>query len=210
MQRYYFMVRYVPKEANLVLLSGRCISIMHGYIGKHDITGLGVSFPAWSDKSIGNVIAFVHSNANYLKGLQSQSYFQDMKDCGFFKVTNVEAVPESCGEVRFKRNQAIAKLFVGEARRWLRRLEKRASERGETFNTSKKSEAKEVDVFHRIAISSLSSQQDYLLHIQKNVPEKQTEPVFNNYGFATNHKFNGTVPDLSNLLDSVYPYFLSV
>ncbi|MCL1118325.1 type I-F CRISPR-associated endoribonuclease Cas6/Csy4 [Shewanella aestuarii] len=193
----------MPNEANLALLTGRCISIMHGYIGKHDIKGLGVSFPAWSDKSIGNVIAFVHSNADVLKGLQRQTYFQDMKDCGFFKVTNVESVPESCGEVRFKRNQAIAKLFVGEARRRLRRLEQRALARGETFNPLKKSEAKEVDVFHRIAISSLSSQQDYLLHIQKNMPEKQTEPVFNRYGFATNQKFNGTVPDLSNLLDSV-------
>ncbi len=197
------MVKFVPKEANLALLTGRCISIMHGYIGKHDIKGLGVSFPAWSDKSIGNVIAFVHSNANYLNGLQSQSYFQDMKDSGCFSLTNVEAVPDSCGEVRFKRNQSVAKLFAGEARRRLRRLEKRASERGETFNPSKKSEAKEVDVFHRIAISSLSSKQDYLLHIQKNVPEKQTEPEFNSYGFATNHKFNGTVPDLSILHDNV-------
>ena len=59
MQRYYFMVRFLPQEANLALLMGRCISVMHGYICKHEIKGLGVTFPAWSDASIGNIIAFV-------------------------------------------------------------------------------------------------------------------------------------------------------
>lgn len=199
MQRYYFMIKFLPEEANLALLTGRCISTMHGYICNYDIQGLGVSFPAWSDSSIGNVIAFVHSDGDILKELQNQSYFQDMKDCGFFSITNVEMVPENCGEVRFKRNQSIAKLFAGEARRRLKRLEKRALSRGETFNPDKNIEAREFNTFHRIAISSLSSQQDFLLHIQKNVIENQAEPVFNRYGFATNQQFNGTVPDLSKM-----------
>jgi CRISPR-associated endonuclease Csy4 len=133
MKRYYFMVRFLPEQANLALLMGRCISIMHGFICKHKIEGLGVSFPAWSDVSIGNIIAFVHTDIGVLNELRLQGYFQDMQECGFFKVGNVEAVPDDCVEVRFKRNQNIAKIFVGETRRRLKRLEKRALARGGGF-----------------------------------------------------------------------------
>jgi CRISPR-associated endonuclease Csy4 len=202
MQRYYFMVRFVPKEANLALLTGRCISIMHGYTCKHEIQGLGVSFPAWLDASIGNVIAFIHTDANVLNALMQQSYFQDMKKCGFFEVGDVSTVPNDCGEVRFKRNQGIAKMFVGEARRRLKRLEQRALARGEPFEPKKNSEPREFDTFHRIAISSQSNNQDYILHIQKCIEDKQAKAVFNRYGFATNQELNGTVPDLSMLIDS--------
>ncbi|MBB1317333.1 type I-F CRISPR-associated endoribonuclease Cas6/Csy4 [Shewanella sp. SR43-4] len=202
MKRYYFMVRFIPKEANLALLTGRCISIMHGYICKHDIQGLGVSFPAWSGESIGNIIAFIHTDSNVLNALRLQSYFQDMKECGFFEVGEVSTVPTGFGEVRFKRNQGIAKMFVGEARRRLKRLEQRALVRGEHFEPKKNSEPREFDTFHRIAISSQSNNQDYILHIQKCIVEKQDKAVFNRYGFATNQELNGTVPDLSMLIDS--------
>ncbi|MBU1392173.1 MAG: type I-F CRISPR-associated endoribonuclease Cas6/Csy4 [Gammaproteobacteria bacterium] len=203
MQRYYFMVRFLPQEANLALLMGRCISVMHGYICKHEIKGLGVTFPAWSDASIGNVIAFVHSDEIVLSELKQQSYFQDMKECGFFSLGNVDVVPNDCAEVMFKRNQAIAKIFVGEARRRLKRLEKRALARGETFNPIKNTQPREFSAFHRIAMSSGSNKQDYLLHIQKMVAKEQTEPLFSSYGFASNLQQNGTVPELSRLVDKI-------
>ncbi|MGW7678627.1 type I-F CRISPR-associated endoribonuclease Cas6/Csy4 [Shewanella sp. S23-S33] len=203
MQRYYFMVRFLPREANLALLMGRCISVMHGYICKHEIKGLGVTFPAWSDASIGNVIAFVHSDEIVLSELKQQSYFQYMKECGFFSLGNVDVVPDDCAEVMFKRNQEIAKMFVGEARRRLKRLEKRALARGETFNPIKNIQPREFYTFHRIAISSGSNKQDYLLHIQKMVAKEQTESLFSSYGFASNLQLNGTVPELSRLVDKI-------
>lgn len=203
MQRYYFMVRFLPREANLALLMGRCISVMHGYICKHEIKSLGVTFPAWSDASIGNVIAFVHSDEIVLSELKQQSYFQYMKECGFFSLGNVEIVPSDCAEVRFKRNQAIAKMFVGEARRRLKRLEKRALVRGETFNPIKNTQPREFNTFHPIVMSSGSNKQDYLLHIQKMVAKEQTESLFSSYGFASNLQLNGTVPELSRLVDKI-------
>ena len=203
MQRYYFMVRFLPKEANLALLMGRCISVMHGYICKHEIKGLGITFPAWSDGSIGKVIAFVHSDKTVLSELKQQSYFQDMKECGFFSLGNVEIVPDDCAEVMFKRNQTIAKMFIGEARRRLKRLEKRALARGETFNPIKNTQPREFNTFHRIAMSSGSNKQDYLLHIQKILSKEQTEPLFSSYGFASNQQQNGTVPELSRLVDKI-------
>jgi CRISPR-associated endonuclease Csy4 len=198
MQRYYFMVRFLPEQANLALLTGRCISIMHGLICKHEIQGLGVSFPAWSDASIGNMISFVHTDIAVLNELRLQGYFQDMQEYGTFKVGDVEAVPDDCAEVRFKRNQGIAKMFVGEARRRLKRLEKRAISRGEVFEPRKNSEVREVDLFHCIAISSKRTEQDFLLHVQKEPVTEQSEPEFNQYGFATNEQLRGTVPELPN------------
>ena len=203
MQRYYFMVRFLPKEANLALLTGRCISIMHGFICKHEIQGLGVSFPAWSDASIGNMIAFVHTDIGVLNELSQQGYFQDMQECGFFKVSDVDAVPDGCAEVRFKRNQNIAKIFVGETRRRLKRLEKRALARGEVFSPAKSNESRELEVFHRVAMSSGSTQKDYLLHIQRAMAGKRLEPMFNSYGFATNKLVNGTVPNLAHLVETI-------
>lgn len=197
MQRYYFMVRFLPEQANLALLTGRCISVMHGFICKHDIQGLGVSFPAWSDASIGDVIAFVHSDEAVLNDLRQQSYFQYMQECGFFGGGTVEAVPEDCGEVRFKRNQGVAKMFVGETRRRLKRLEKRALARGEVFNPNKNSEPRELDNFHCIAIGSTSTKQDFLLHVQKENVELREEAEFSQYGLATNKLLRGTVPDFN-------------
>ena len=197
MKRYYFMVTFLPKEVNLELLIGRCVSIMHGFICKRNIEGLGISLPAWTDSSIGNIIAFIHKDASILNKLSENEYFQDMKEFGFFKLSDVSPVPDNCGEVRFKRNQYIAKKFVGETRRRLKRLKKRAFDRGEEFNPQKFSLSKGFDAFHRIAISSISSQQDYILHIQKEVSVGRSAPRFNRYGFATNVKYQGTVPDLS-------------
>ncbi|WP_299572741.1 type I-F CRISPR-associated endoribonuclease Cas6/Csy4 [uncultured Shewanella sp.] len=199
-QRFYFTVRFLPKEANIALLIGRCISIMHGFICKRDIHGVGVSLPAWSDASIGNVIAFVHVDKTVLNALKQQSYFQDMQECGFFEVSVVEFVPDGCNEVRFKRNQNIAKIFVGETRRRLKRLKKRAIARGEAFNPDKSPEPREREAFHRVPISSSTTQQDYILHIQKSVVEKCYGVLFNSYGFATNERFDGSVPDLSFLV----------
>jgi CRISPR-associated endonuclease Csy4 len=197
------MVRFLPKEANLALLTGRCISIMHGFISKRNIQSIGVSFPVWSDNSIGDVIAFIHTDSAVLNELKQQNYFQNMEDCGFFKMSEIEVVPDECAELRFKRNQVIAKMFVGETRRRLKRIEKRALARGEVFNPKKATASRKLDVFHRIAMNSGSNQHDYILHIQRDIVDKQAEPIFNSYGFATNKQSNGTVPDLSSLVEKI-------
>ena len=199
MNRYYFMIEFLPKEANLPLLIGRCISILHGFICKRKVEGLGVTLPAWCEKTIGNKIAFVHNDESVLNGLKLQPYFKEMNDYGLFKLSDVSLVPDDCSEVRFKRNQSIAKIFVGESRRRLKRLEKRALARGEGFTPKKSSYSRELDIFHRIPTSSHSKQTDFIQHIQKETVACKEAPDFTRYGFATNVVQNGTVPDLSNL-----------
>ena len=200
MKRYYFIIHFLPKEANSSLLLGRCISVMHGFICRHNIEGIGVSLPSWSSDSIGNTIAFVHSDPDVLSLLKQQAYFVDMYDCGFFQLEPVTLVPDSCKECKFKRNQSIAKRFIGDHKRRLKRHKKRAVERGEEFKPNVNIKVKEFDLFHSILMSSHSNQQEFILHIQRESIDIQSKPSFSPYGFATNEKFNGTVPDLSSLI----------
>lgn len=204
MTRYYFAVRFIPKDANLALLMGRCISVMHGFICKRNISGLGITFPAWSETSIGNVIAFVHADAAILEDLKQQPYFNDMAEYGFFSITNVTEVPLDCAEVRFKRNQAIAKIFAGEARRRLKRLEKRALARGEVFNPVKHNKEREFETFHCIAMGSTTTSQDFLLHVQRENVTTEQKPEFSKYGLASMNVNGGSVPELSCSIQTLF------
>ena len=198
--RYYFMIRFLPSEANIPLLMGRCISTLHNYISKNKVQGLGVNFPDWSTSSIGQVISFIHKDAETLDELKIQDYLIDMLDCGFFKISETLLVPDICQEVRFVRNQSISKLFQGSAKRRLKRLKKRAENQGRPFNPQKAISPKEVDLFHRVLMSSSSNQQDFIIHIQKENNVGISTPCFNSYGLSTNQLLKGTVPDLSKLV----------
>ncbi|GAA5132933.1 type I-F CRISPR-associated endoribonuclease Cas6/Csy4 [Thalassotalea piscium] len=202
MTRFYFTVRFLPESANVNLLVGRCLFIMHGYITKHIIQGMGVSLPEWQQESVGAVVAFVHSDNRVLNELKQQNYFKDMQDCGFFAVSEVTQVPVDCPEVRFKRNQTIKKIFTSEKKRRLKRLEKRAKDQGKEFNPEKFSSVREFDFFHRISVASVSKSADVELYIQKQIDIDRIETGYNSYGLATNEKHSGTVPDLSKSFDS--------
>ncbi len=202
MKRYFFAVRFLPESANVNLLIGRCLFIMHGYITKHIIQGMGVSLPEWQQESVGAVIAFVHTDNKILNELKQQNYFKDMQDCGFFSVSGVIEVPTDCPEVRFKRNQTIKKIFPSERKRRLKRLEKRAKAQGKEFNPEKLSSPREFDFFHRISVASVSKSADVELYIQKAIDVERSENGYNSYGLATNEKHSGTVPDLSKSLDA--------
>lgn len=201
MKRYFFCVKYLLVGSDPQLLAGRCVSVLHGYLTKHGISNIGVSFPQWSYESSGMSIAFVSDDLEHLRALRAQSYFKMMSDEGFFTITEVMQVPDNLQEVRFVRNQSIAKLFAGETRRRLARAKRRAEERGDVFEPVVSNDRCEVEHFHWLKAGSKSNGQDFVLHIQKkNVDsalEDETDTEFNNYGFATNVNIRGTVPDLS-------------
>ena len=197
MSRYYFTVHFLPESANVNLLVGRCLFIMHGYICKKNIQGIGVSFPHWSDESIGNVIAFFYSDKATLNALSQQRFFNDMKECGFFSISSTRQVPSDCPEVRFKRNQTIKKILPGEKRRRLERLKKRALAQGREFKPEKLKIVREFDSFHQISVDSVSKSADVQLYIQKELGVEYCESSFNSYGLATNDKHLGTVPDIT-------------
>ncbi|MGR5144814.1 type I-F CRISPR-associated endoribonuclease Cas6/Csy4 [Photobacterium sp. DNB23_23_1] len=198
--RFYFVIRYLPDDVDEGLLAGRCISILHGVLSseQNDINGgIGVSFPQWSNESLGRTIAFVSKNRQHLEQLSQQRYFKSMKESDFFDISIVTPVSTDVSEVRFRRNQGIAKCFVGEKRRRLARAKRRAEARGEYFKPQLSELERDVDHFHRVFMMSKSKGTKYLLHIQKDTNIGQRSSQYSQYGLATNEELDGTVPDLS-------------
>lgn len=200
MTQYCFVIRYLPKEANEHVLAGKCLSILHGFVARHNVQGLGVTFPDWSDGSIGSTIAFVHADSALLAQFSQQRYFTDMCDFGFFSVGEITRVPEQCAQVRFLRNQHYSKRFAGSVRRRVDRLKRRAAERGEEYQPKPHNPETEYALSHSIPAKSRSTQQGFMLHIQKELAEKkEVEHVFNGYGLSDSTRATGTVPDLHGL-----------
>ncbi|MEZ8106614.1 type I-F CRISPR-associated endoribonuclease Cas6/Csy4 [Vibrio cortegadensis] len=196
-QRYYFCIRYLPDHADCGLLTGRCISQMHKFMvnNQQAMNQIGVSFPNWGVDSIGDTIAFVSEDKELLIGLSFQPYFSVMKEEELFELSSVSEVREGAAEVRFVRNQTIGKSFIGSKKRRMKRSMARAELTG-TESLPVANEEREIDHFHRVLISSGSSKQDFVLHIQKEHVGNRNITNFNSYGLATNQDKRGTVPDI--------------
>jgi CRISPR-associated endonuclease Csy4 len=199
LKRYYFTITYLPKNCDVSLLAGRCIGILHGFMSSRGISNIGVCFPKWNEQTIGNQIAFVSIDKKQLIHLSQQSYFEMMAYDKLFGLSKILEVPANQSEVMFVRNQSVAKAFVGEKQRRLKRAKKRAEARGEVYNPEYQFEEKVIGHFHSIPVSSKGNGENFILHIQKIENTNAIENQFNNYGFATNQTFQGTVPSLNTL-----------
>ena len=199
MKRYYFTITYLPKNCDVSLLAGRCIGILHGFMSSREISNIGVCFPKWNEQTIGNELAFVSTDKKQLTNLSQQSYFEMMEHDKLFGLSKILDVPTNQSEVMFVRNQSVAKAFVGEKQRRLKRAKKRAEARGEVYNPEYQFEEKAIGHFHSIPVSSKGNGENFILHIQKIENTNAIENQFNNYGFATNQTFQGTVPSLNTL-----------
>lgn len=197
-KRYYFSIRYIPLHADFGLLAGRCIQQMHMFMVNNPQAKnkVGVCFPRWNAVDIGDTIAFVMEDKEVLLGLSFQPYFSMMIQEGVFEASKVCDVPEESSEVRFVRNQTIGKSFIASKQRRMKRSMVR-SELSDTERIPIAEEERVVDHFHRVPISSGSSGQEYILHVQKEFVDSREQPNFNSYGLATNQEKRGTVPDLS-------------
>ncbi|CAK4068595.1 type I-F CRISPR-associated endoribonuclease Cas6/Csy4 [Vibrio sp. 16] len=196
-KRYFFYIRYLPEQVDCGLLAGRCISQMHKFMvnNKQAMNQIGVSFPCWCADSVGNSIAFISEDKDLLIGLTFQPYFSVMKEEELFELSDVHQVPEGATELRFVRNQTIGKSFIGSKKRRMKRSIARA-ELTDSQSLPVADEDREVEHFHRIPISSGSSRQDFILHVQKEHVGESVPTNFNSYGFATNQDKRGTVPDI--------------
>lgn len=203
-ERYYFVIKFLPVAADQGLLAGRCISILHGYLCAHPNISIGVAFPEWSDNAIGASIAFVSTSQEGLLHFCRRGYFQEMSSHKLFELSSVLVVPDRCKHVRFLRNQSLAKLFAGTYRRRLHRLKRRAAARGEQFEPVASVINREVGHFHPIFIQN-SRGQCYCLHVQKRGGMVDVfGGSYNTYGLATNEIHTGTVPELNELITTLF------
>ncbi|RZP61082.1 type I-F CRISPR-associated endoribonuclease Cas6/Csy4 [Vibrio vulnificus] len=198
-KRYYFFIRYTPVQADYELLAGRCISQMHLFMvnNRQAMNRIGVSFPDWNESTVGQTIAFVAEDKEMMIGLSFQPYFSLMVNEGLFEISSVSEVPDNALEVRFVRNQTIGKSFLGSKKRRIKRSMARAELLDAGTILPVTNEERVVDSFHRIPMSSGSSEQDFILFIQKEFADERAECGFNSYGLATNEERRGTVPELS-------------
>ncbi|MCC2525001.1 type I-F CRISPR-associated endoribonuclease Cas6/Csy4 [Vibrio coralliilyticus] len=197
-KRYYFFIRYTPVQADYELLAGRCISQMHLFMvnNRQAMNKIGVSFPDWSDVTVGQIIAFIAEDKEMMIGLSFQPYFSLMVNEGLFEISSVCEVPDTAVEVRFIRNQTIGKSFLGSKKRRIKRCMARAELSGVESSLPVTIEERVIDSFHRIPISSSSSEENYMLFVQKEFVGERVTANFNSYGLATNQERKGTVPDL--------------
>ncbi|WP_305819472.1 type I-F CRISPR-associated endoribonuclease Cas6/Csy4 [Photobacterium leiognathi] len=198
-KRYYFLIRYIPAQADYELLAGRCISQMHLFMvnNQQAMNKIGVSFPDWSDTTVGQTIAFVAEDKEMMIGLSFQPYFSLMVNEGLFELSSICEVSDNTLEVRFIRNQTIGKSFLGSKKRRIKRSMARAELFGAGTSLPVTNEERVIDNFHRIPVSSGSSAQDYILFVQKEFIGERVTANFNSYGLATNQERKGTVPELS-------------
>lgn len=204
MTRYFFSVYYLPEDSDYPLLAGRCISTLHGYTSHHPDTRIGVSFPDWTDTTLGRTIAFVSVNRSHLEQLKERAYFKILKEEKIFSISPVLKVPEYCPDVMFIRNQAIAKCFVKERKRRLERAKRRAEARGEVFQPRVNSPLRSIEAFHGIFMQSISNGCSFLLHIQKKEARIQSNHMYCSYGLASNEVYTGHVPDLSSVVKKLF------
>jgi len=203
-KRYFFAIHYVPAKADCGLLAGRCITTLHGYLNHADAQ-IGVAFPCWSNKSIGRTIAFVSEHSSHLTQFRERTYFQTMQGDDLFELGPVLEVPDDCAEVRFIRNQNLAKLFVGERRRRLIRSKRRVAERGELFVPKAPAINQEIAPFHCALIQSASNAQSYVLHIQKqSCDSEDSTNTYSRYGLASPNSYRGSVPELSTSISTLF------
>lgn len=201
---YFFAIRYLPADVDCGLLAGRCISTLHGFGYAHPVAQIGVAFPEWSDTGFGRSIAFVSTNKSILEQFRERSYFQLMQADNLFVLSSVLEVPDDCQNVKFIRNQSLAKLFVGERKRRLARAKRRAEARGEPFFPHVAIESREVGIFHSALMQSASNGQSYVLHIQKHQCERNEGCGYSSYGLASNKRYMGHVPDLKSMVATIF------
>ncbi|MEX0335249.1 type I-F CRISPR-associated endoribonuclease Cas6/Csy4 [Vibrio tubiashii] len=197
-KRYYFTIRYKPADADFALLAGRCIYQLHLFMvsNQQAMNKFGVSFPDWSESTVGRLISFVAEDRELMIGFSFQPYFSLMVNEGLFEISSICEVPDTATEVRFIRNQTIGKNFLGSKKRRIKRIMARAEAPSIEQALSVASEERVIDHFHRVPISSGSSGQDYILFTQKEFVDERIAANFNSYGLATNQERRGTVPDL--------------
>ncbi len=196
MKRFYFIISFLGDDINESFLVGRCLKILHGFYYRQEIKDIGVSFPEWSNGSIGKRIAFVSSNASSLKFLATQKYFIEMVQLDYFAMSEIGwCLLDSSNSAIFSRNQKGDSYTASGQRRNLSRLIKRAEKRGEIYKPKTNACGASIIPFcHKIPISSNENKNDYTINIEKKGFSEANENTFNSYGLSSNTKSINPVP----------------
>ncbi|MGO2514473.1 type I-F CRISPR-associated endoribonuclease Cas6/Csy4 [Marinomonas polaris] len=195
MRWYYKTVTFIPERCDNEVLAAKCLRVLHGFNYKYNTRSIGISFPEWCEDTVGKKLSFISTSRVELDLLLKHHYFTQMKQLGYFDISSTTQIPDGCEYVSFVRNQSIDKSTTAAQTRKIRRLEKRAIARGESFNPAliQQRESIIISHYHSLEVSSHSKNSLFRLNIQIK-PEQSLEgdSIFSSYG-------------LSNAVDSYQP-----
>ncbi|MGX9417464.1 type I-F CRISPR-associated endoribonuclease Cas6/Csy4 [Vibrio sp. RC27] len=194
---YYRSVTFLPEHRNNEVLVGKCLKKLHGFCNKYQTNAIGVSFPCWTEATIGNRITFVSQDPMKLDFLLTQTYFREMVLLGYFVITSYTEVPADCTYVLFRRNQMIDKTTPLGQERNARRRKTRATERGVDTSIIEKIEQTlfTVEHYHSIPMSSKSTSNKFRLNIQTELERPSIENGrFTSYGLSNRENCLQSVP----------------
>ncbi|MFA0338886.1 type I-F CRISPR-associated endoribonuclease Cas6/Csy4 [Vibrio breoganii] len=197
MKWYYKTVTFLPARCNNESLAAKCLRILHGFNYEYETRNIGVSFPLWSDDTIGNKISFVSTNKIELDLLLKQQYFNQMKELRYFDISKTMFVPDHCEYVSFKRCQSIDKTTPAGQARKLKRLKKRAEARGKELDlpSLKQQDIVTLHHYHSLEEESKSRDDSFRLNIRMfKEPSLDGDALFSSYGLANAENTFQAVP----------------
>ncbi|MBF4285030.1 type I-F CRISPR-associated endoribonuclease Cas6/Csy4, partial [Vibrio anguillarum] len=132
MNWYNKTITFLPERCDNEVLAAKCLSTLHAFNYKYDTRSIGISFPGWCEDTVGKKPTFISTSKVELDLLLKHQYFIQMRKLSYFDISATAQIPDGCEYVSFVRNQSIDKSSAAGQTRKLRRLEKRATARGES------------------------------------------------------------------------------
>lgn len=196
MELYYRTITFLPEYRNNEAIAAKCLKELHSFNYEYKTRSIGVSFPLWNQETVGQKITFVSTNKMELDFLLSRRYFTQMIKLGYFSISFVQIVPDDCSYALFRRKQSIDKATPAGQARELKRLERRALERGEVFDPASysKNTIHAFQSYHSLEEDS-SSGNRFRLNIQmENLEDTISTGRFSSYGLGNTDNSLQVVP----------------
>ncbi|EPW6429565.1 type I-F CRISPR-associated endoribonuclease Cas6/Csy4 [Vibrio parahaemolyticus] len=197
MKWYYKTITFLPERCNNESLAAKCLRILHGFNYEYETRNIGVSFPLWSDDTIGCKISFVSTSKIELDLLLNQRYFSQMKALHYFDISTTAVVPNNCEYVSFKRCQSFNKDTPAGMATKMKRLEKRAIARGESFDPGLVMQRENIVLPHYHSLEEVSQSNKSRFRLNVRMSEENSsrgDSVFSSYGLANSENSFQPVP----------------
>ncbi|WP_413113979.1 type I-F CRISPR-associated endoribonuclease Cas6/Csy4 [Thaumasiovibrio sp. DFM-14] len=193
---FYLTVKFLPEPRNNEYLALRCLKVLHGYCSSKGIDNLAASFPEWSEDTVGSRLTLVCTKSTTLNELVDQPYFAKMRAKGYFSISEPTSVPKEAPLAYFVRNQAIDDAFPKADARKIKRLSRRAAERGEVYQPYRQQDqaARSFSHYHTLKLSSKGNGQKFRLNIQMEPATKELSGKVTSYGLSNKTDKRFAVP----------------
>ncbi|CAH0531724.1 hypothetical protein CTH30272_03972 [Allocatenococcus thiocycli] len=196
MDWYYRTITFLPEYRNNEVIAAKCLKELHRFNYKYQTRSIGVSFPLWAEETVGHKITFISTNKMELDFVLSRRYFTQMTKLGYFSISTAQIVPDNCSYALFRRKQSIDKATSAGQAREIKRLERRALERGEIFDPAyySKSTTHAFHSYHSLKEDS-SGGNGFRLNIQmEQLEDTLSTGRFSSYGLGNTDNSLQVVP----------------